>query len=68
MSCSRLIIQRSWLQEVPMALKTKCLLGLFGFAVVDAVIPFPILGMILVYVVVQKPPWFQKVVREIYGG
>ncbi len=51
-----------------MALKTKCLLGLLGLAVVDAVIPIPILGMILIYVVVQKPPWFQKVVGELYGG
>ena len=51
-----------------MALKTKCLLGLLGLSVVDAVIPFPILGMILIYVVVQKPPWFQKVVGELYGG
>jgi hypothetical protein len=50
-----------------MALKTKCLIGLLGLAVVDAVIPFPILGMILIYVVLQKPPWFHEVVRDLYG-
>jgi hypothetical protein len=33
---------------------------------VDAVIPFPIIGAILIYVVLQKPVWFSDVVREIY--
>jgi len=49
-----------------MALKTKFLMGLIGLAVVDAVIPFPILGMMLIYVILQKPLWFYEVVCEIY--
>ncbi|UCD87466.1 MAG: hypothetical protein JSV01_06860 [Desulfobacterales bacterium] len=51
-----------------MALQTKCLIGLVMLAVVDAVIPFPILGMILIYVVLQKPLWFRKMVGELYEG
>ncbi len=51
-----------------MALHTKCLIGLLILAVVDAVIPFPILGMILIYVVLQKPVWFRKMVGELYEG
>jgi hypothetical protein len=51
-----------------MTLKTKCLIGLVGLAVVDAVIPIPVIGMILIYVVVQKPPWFYEVVGDLYGG
>jgi hypothetical protein len=35
--------------------------------VVDTVIPFPILGVILIYIVLQRPPWFKNVVAEIYG-
>jgi hypothetical protein len=30
------------------------------------VIPVPILGLILIYAVVQKPPWFANVVDEIF--
>jgi hypothetical protein len=49
-----------------MTLKTQALIGLVGLCVVDVVIPIPILGLILILVVLQKPPWFQKVVRELY--
>jgi hypothetical protein len=51
-----------------MTLKTRCLIALLALAVVDIVIPIPILGAILIYVVLQKPPWFKKVVDELYGG
>jgi hypothetical protein len=36
-------------------------------AMVDTVIPFPIIGAILIYVMLQRPPWFRNVVTEIYG-
>jgi hypothetical protein len=49
-----------------MALKTKCLMGLIGLSVVDTVIPLPILGLVLIYVILQKSPWFYEVVCEIY--
>ena len=35
--------------------------------VVDVVIPIPILGLILIYVVLQRPSWFADAVGEIYG-
>ena len=50
-----------------MALKTKCLIGLIVLSIVDVLIPIPIVGLILVYVVLQKPPWFVDMVREIYS-
>ncbi len=50
-----------------MSIETKTLTGLVLLAVVDMIIPFPILGVILVYVVLQKPPWFIRRVREIYA-
>ncbi|MBW1740389.1 MAG: hypothetical protein JRJ42_04540 [Deltaproteobacteria bacterium] len=49
-----------------MTLKTRSLIYLVGLSVVDVVIPIPILGMILIFVVLQKPPLFLKVVRELY--
>ncbi len=49
-----------------MIIKTKCLLGLIFLGIVDAVIPFPIIGVILIYVTLQRPVWFRDIVREIY--
>ena len=50
-----------------MSVKTKSLVGLILLSMVDTVIPFPILGVTLIYVVLQRPPWFRDVVLEIYG-
>ena len=49
-----------------MKIKTKSLLGLIFLAIVDTIVPFPILGVILIYVLLQRPPWFRNVVTEIY--
>ena len=49
-----------------MTLKTKCLIGLIALCIVDVLIPIPIVGLILIYVVLQKPPWFVDTVKEIY--
>ena len=49
-----------------MKLKTKSLFGLIFLAMVDTIVPFPILGVILMYVLLQRPPWFRNVVTEIY--
>jgi hypothetical protein len=51
-----------------MTLKTQCLIGLSGLALVDIVIPIPILGAILIYVVILKPFWFHNLVRDLYKG
>jgi hypothetical protein len=49
-----------------MNIRTKSIFVLILFGVVDAVIPIPIIGLVLIYVIVQKPPWFLDLVREIY--
>jgi len=51
-----------------MTIKTKCLITLILLAMVDTVTPFPIIGAILIYVLLQRPPWFRNVVAEIYGA
>ena len=51
----------------PMSIKTKSLVILISLGIMDVVIPIPILGVILIYVVLQRPPWFTNVVREIYN-
>ena len=50
-----------------MTTKTKCLITLILLSLVDAVIPFPIIGVIFIYVLLQRPPWFKNVAVEIYG-
>ena len=51
-----------------MTIKKKLLISLILLGIVDMVIPFPIIGAILIYVLLQKPPWFREIVAEIYSG
>lgn len=48
--------------------KTKALLTLIGLGIVDVVIPVPILAIILITVVLQRPAWFTDMVRDIYDS
>ena len=50
-----------------MTTKTKTLIALILLSMVDTVIPLPIIGVILIYVLLQRPPWFKNVVVGIYG-
>jgi hypothetical protein len=34
----------------------------------DVVIPIPILCIVLIYVICQKPSWFRDMVQEIYDN
>ena len=50
-----------------MTIKTKTFIALLLLCLVDTVIPFPIVGTILIYVLFQRPPWFKHAFAEIYG-
>jgi hypothetical protein len=39
---------------------------LIALSLIDIVIPIPIVALILVYVALQRPPWFLEKVRDIY--
>ena len=49
-----------------MNIKTKTLVFLILLGIIDMVIPVPILGVALVYIVFQRPPWFADLVGKIY--
>jgi len=49
-----------------MTLKTKCISAVIFLCIVDVIIPIPIVGLILLYVLFQRPPWFVDTVRKIY--
>ena len=50
-----------------MSIKTKSVIVLTVLGIMDVVIPIPILGLVLLYVVLQRPPWFMDVLRGIYS-
>ena len=50
-----------------MTTKTKVLIALGILAVFDTVIPVPITALIVIFAIVQKPPWAVDLVRDIYG-
>lgn len=47
--------------------KTKVLAGLISLAIVDVVIPVPVIGLFLIYVITTRPLWFSDLVAQIYG-
>ena len=47
---------------------TKLILTLAALCLIDLIIPIPILGLMLVYVVLEKPAWFRDLVHEVYGA
>ncbi|MDF1592760.1 MAG: hypothetical protein P1P89_14680 [Desulfobacterales bacterium] len=49
-----------------MNIKTKYLCLLAVLSAVDVVIPIPILGVFLLYVVLERPLWFKDAVSAIY--
>jgi hypothetical protein len=49
-------------------MRTTVLTWLIALAVIDAVIPVPILGLVLIWVAVRRPAWFADLVRRVYAG
>ncbi|MFC1840408.1 hypothetical protein ACFL1N_12560 [Thermodesulfobacteriota bacterium] len=49
-----------------MNLRTKILTALIFLALVDALIPIPFTTILLIYVLMEKPPWFKKMTMDIY--
>ena len=49
-----------------MNIRNKIILILILLGLIDILVPIPIIGLILIYVVIQKPLWFQDLVKDIY--
>lgn len=49
-----------------MKISTKIIIALIILGIFDMVIPIPLLAIILLYVVVQRPEWFRDLVRDIF--
>jgi len=47
---------------------TKILVWLIVFALLDTIIPIPFTTILLIYVLLEKPLWFKKMVTQVYDG
>jgi hypothetical protein len=50
-----------------MKTKTKIMVYLSVLAILDMLIPIPFTALILIYVVLERPAWFEKIFTEIYS-
>jgi len=50
------------------SLRTRLLIPLVAVCIIDAAIPIPILGVLLISILFQRPRWFIETVHRIYGG
>jgi hypothetical protein len=48
-----------------MRAKTKCLLAVGLFMLLEF-LPFPVLGFVLLYVILNRPAWFRDWVEGLY--
>ena len=51
-----------------MTTKTKALITLGILAVFDTVIPIPITALIVIYAIIQRPPWVTELIHGVYGA
>lgn len=49
-----------------MKLKGKLIIGLIILAIVDMIVPIPFTALLLLYVVIERPPWFKIWTVDIY--
>lgn len=49
-----------------MKIDTKLILQLAVFAIIDVVIPIPLMAGLLIYVVITRPSWFLEIVNDLY--
>ena len=46
---------------------TKIMIFLLILAILDMIIPIPFTTILLIYVLLDKPPWFRQMVADVYG-
>lgn len=47
--------------------QTRYLLFLLGLGLIDVFTPVPIVSLLFIFVLIQRPAWFRRIVREVYG-
>lgn len=49
-----------------MTTKTKALIALGVLAVLDTVIPVPVTALIVIYAILQRPPWVTDFIHDVH--
>lgn len=57
---------RAFGQVSPVSTRTKCLIVLLLLMVIDT-LPFPVLGAVGLYIILQRPDWFLETVQRLYA-
>lgn len=48
-----------------MRTRTKCLIVLTVLMVID-ILPIPVVGLMAVFIILNRPPWFRHLVNKLY--
>ena len=48
--------------------RTKVIAFFCLMAVVDVIVPLPVLAVVGAYIAITRPPWFKEVVARLYQG
>lgn len=49
-----------------MGTRTTCLIVLLLLMLVD-ILPFPVIGVLGLYIILERPPWFLATVKRLYA-
>jgi hypothetical protein len=49
-----------------MKTETKLMIYLIFLALIDTIIPVPFTAILLLYVLVEKPGWFEELYKKVY--
>ena len=50
-----------------MKLTTRLIIYLIPLALIDIIIPIPFTCLLLMYIILERPPWFREYVQQVYG-
>ncbi len=49
-----------------MSARMKIILWLCALGLIDVVLPVPVVAVILIYAAATRPPWFRRLVSQVY--
>lgn len=54
-------------QFLLIGIKTKAIIVLILLGIIDGVVPLPIIGIVLIFILLTRPPWFRNAILKIYN-
>jgi hypothetical protein len=47
--------------------RERALLALLALGIIDVFVPLPVVGLLLAYVILDRPHWFRRLVDNVYA-